>query len=144
MTWSGAPANEGETSANSSLSLRGFSTMPTTVRRTPSSASGRSELEPQELRHSVGDGDLAAALRVAALAEREELAAVGAVRILRPEVHLVDAAGDGNRAVADDVRRPERLLGGGEPGLELARIGAVELEHGVGRAELGVDRELVL
>ena len=34
----GAPADEGETSANSSLSLRGFSTMPTTVRRWPSSA----------------------------------------------------------------------------------------------------------
>ena len=38
MTLFGAFANAGETRANSSLSLRGFSTMPTTVRRTPSSA----------------------------------------------------------------------------------------------------------
>ena len=37
-TWSGAPADDGETSANSSLRSRGFSTMPTTVRRRPSSA----------------------------------------------------------------------------------------------------------
>ena len=35
----GARADDGETSANSSLSLRGFSTIPTTVRRRPSSAS---------------------------------------------------------------------------------------------------------
>ena len=38
VTWSGAPAEEGETSANSSLRSEGFSTMPTTVRRFPSMA----------------------------------------------------------------------------------------------------------
>ena len=62
------------------------------------------------------------------------------MRVLRPEVDRLDAAGDGDRAVADDVGRPERFLGGGEACLELARIGAVELEQVVGRAELGVDR----
>jgi hypothetical protein len=39
VAFSGAGADAGETSANSSLSLRGFSTMPTTVRRKPSSDS---------------------------------------------------------------------------------------------------------
>ncbi len=39
VTWSGAPADEGETRANSSLRSRGFSTMPTTVRRRPSRSS---------------------------------------------------------------------------------------------------------
>ena len=48
VTWSGAPADEGETSANSSLSLRGFSTMPTTVRRRPSSA----RVDPSSSRRS--------------------------------------------------------------------------------------------
>ena len=39
VTRSGRPADEGETRANSSLRSRGFSTMPTTVRRRPSRAS---------------------------------------------------------------------------------------------------------
>ena len=63
VTCSGAPADDGETSANSSLSLRGFSTMPTTVRRPPSSASVEPELEPQQLGDAVGDRDLAGARR---------------------------------------------------------------------------------
>ena len=43
---------------------------------------GRPDLDPQELRNPVGDGDLAGALRVAALAESQELTAVGAARDL--------------------------------------------------------------
>ena len=74
VTRSGAPADEGETRANSSLRLRGFSTMPTTVRRRPSRASASPDLEREELGHAVGDGDLARAHRVAALAECEQLA----------------------------------------------------------------------
>ena len=53
------PADAGETRANSSLSSRGFSTMPTTVRRRPSSASVAPSSTLQELGHTVGDGDLA-------------------------------------------------------------------------------------
>ena len=44
------PSDDGETRANSSLSSRGFSTMPTTVRRRPSSASVDPSSRPQERR----------------------------------------------------------------------------------------------
>ena len=49
VTWSGAPADEGVTRANSSLRSRGFSTMPTTVRRRPSSASGSLSSSPSSV-----------------------------------------------------------------------------------------------
>ena len=143
-TWSGALANKGETRANSSLSLRGFSTMPTTARRTPSSA----RIDPSSSRSSLATPSVTATsprpYRVPALAEREELAAVRAVRILRPEVHLVHAAGDDDGAVADDVRGSEPSLGGGDCGIELPRVGAVDLQHGVGRAELRLDGACVV
>ena len=99
---------------------------------------GRPDLEPQRLRHPVGDGDLAWPHRVAAASEREQLAAVGAAGGLRPVIHRLDAARDGHGAVADDVERSERFLGGVERRLELARIGGVEREHLVGRAEVAV------
>jgi hypothetical protein len=99
---------------------------------------GRSEVEPQELGHPVCDGDLAGARRVAALAEREDSERV--LRILCAEVHGLDAAGDADRAMGNDVDRPERFPGPGEARLELPRIGAVELKVDVGRAELGVGR----
>ena len=41
---------------------------------------GRPDLEPQRLRHPVGDGDLAGPHRVATASEREQLAAIGAAR----------------------------------------------------------------
>ena len=77
VTCSGAPADDGETSANSSLSLRGFSTIPTTVRRRPSSARVAPRLEPQEVGDAVGDRDLAGTDGVAAAAQREQRATVG-------------------------------------------------------------------
>ena len=49
VTWSGDRADEGATRANSSLSLRGFSTIPTTVRRWASSA----RVEPSSSRRSL-------------------------------------------------------------------------------------------
>ena len=78
--------------------------------------------------------------RVAATAEREKIAAVGPIRVLRAQVHRLDAAGHGHLAVADDVRRPERLLGRRQSCLERLRIGAVEHEQPPGRAELAVER----
>ena len=38
--------------------MRGFSTMPTTVRRPAVEGQRRSDLEPEEVGHAVGDGDL--------------------------------------------------------------------------------------
>ena len=110
VTFSGAPADEGEMRANSSLRSSGFSMMPTTVRRRPS----RSSVAPSStlrLGHTLGDRDLTRPCRVAASAEREEIAAVGPIRVLRAEVHRLNAAGHRHLAVSDDVRRPERLLG---------------------------------
>ena len=100
----------------------------------------RPQLHVQELGHTLGEGDLAGPGRVAATAEREEIAAVGPIRVLRAEVHRLDAAGHGHRAVADDVRRPERLLGRRQGCLERLRIGAVETEQPAGRAEIAVVR----
>ena len=98
------------------------------------------DLDPQQLGDAVGDGDLAGAGRVAAAAECEELVAVGPVGVLRAEVDRLDAAGDGQRAVPDHLRRPERSLDRGQTRRELARIGAVEPEQVTCRAELGVVR----
>ena len=94
--------------------------------------------EPQQPRHAVGDGDLAGARREAATAQREQLAAVDSPRILRTEVHRLDAPRDSDRAVSDDIARPELTPCGGERVIELARIAAVEPEQVRGRAELGV------
>ena len=129
-------ADDGETSANSSSSSRGFSTMPTTVRRRPSSASVAAQLEPEEVGDAVGDRDLAGADRVAAAAEREQRAAVGAVRVLRAEVDGLDAAGDGDRAMADDVDRAERRRAAASPASSLRGSEPSNLEQVVGRAEL--------
>ena len=102
VTFCGAPADEGETRANSSLRSSGFSTMPTTVRRRPS----RSSVAPSSTLRSAATPSVRATWprpgRVAATAEREEIAAVGPIRVLRAEVHRLDAAGHGNLAVADD------------------------------------------
>ena len=86
------------------------------------------ELEPEDLGDAVSDGDLATAFRVAASMEREARATIWSARVLSAVLHLLDAAGDGERAVADDVDRSELLPGGGETCLQLARIGAVEIE----------------
>ena len=42
----------------------------------------RADLEPQQLSDTVGDGDLTVGRRIAAPADREQLAAVRAVRVL--------------------------------------------------------------
>ena len=75
------------------------------------------ELESEERGHAVGDGDLVGACRVAASAEREPCAPVRSARVLGAELDRVDAARDGQRAVADDVGSPEPFPGGGEAGL---------------------------
>ena len=72
------------------------------------------ELEPKERGHAVGDGSFVGSVRVAASAERQARATVCPAWVLGAELDLVDAAGNGQRAVADDVDRPEPLLGGGE------------------------------
>ena len=133
---SGAPADEGETRANSSLSSTWVLDDADDGPAPAVEGESLPELEPEERRHAVGDGDLAGAFRVAASAERKPR--VRSARVLGAELHLLDAARHGQRAVADDVGRPEPFLGGGETRLQLARIGAVELEEGIGRAELGV------
>ena len=99
---------------------------------------GRADFEPQKVGHAVRDGDLARLRRVAAPAEGEEDVSVGAARILRAIVHRLDAARDRDRAMRDDIGRPERSSSGDEACLETARIGAVERQHGIGRAEHGV------
>ncbi len=106
---------------------------PVVIERPPS-------LHVPELRHTLGEGDLSRPGRVAATLEPEEVAAVGPIRLLRAEVHRLDAAGHGHLAVADDVRRPERLVGRRQGCLERLRIGAVEQEQPAGRAELAVER----
>src|SRR6185503_11467040 len=99
----------------------------------------RPQLDVEELGQTLGEGDLARHGRVAAITEREEIASVGPIRVLRAEVHRLDAAGHGNLAVADDFRRPERLLRRCQGCRERLRIGAVEHEQPAGRAELAVE-----
>src|SRR5262245_23222491 len=99
----------------------------------------RAELEPEELRDPVGDGDLARPVRIATLTDYEKLAAENAVRVLCAEVEALDATRDGDRAVPDDLDRPEVFPGGCELGLEIG-IRAVESEDLAGRAVLGVVR----
>ena len=98
------------------------------------------ELEPEDRGHAVGDGDLARACRVAASAQRKPCAPVGSARVLGAELDLVDAARHEQRAVTDDLDRPEAFLDGGQTRLQPARIGAVEPQQVTGRAELGIVR----
>ena len=98
------------------------------------------DLEPHERGHAVGDGNFVGSVRVAASAERQARASVRPARVLGTELDLLDAAGNGQRAVADDVDRPETLLGGGETRRQQPGIGAVEPDQLTGRAELGIVR----
>ena len=98
------------------------------------------DLEREEVGHTVGDGYLPGTLRVTAPAECEQRAREAAVRVLGAELHAVDAAGDGDGAVADHLGRPEPLPGGVESRLERSRIGSVEPQEVAGRAELCVVR----
>ena len=95
-------------------------------------------LEPEDRGHAVGDGDLARACGVAASAQREPCAPVRSARVLGAELDLLDPAGHGQRAVTDDIGRPEAFLDGGQTRVEPARIGAVEPQQVIGRAELGI------
>ena len=81
------------------------------------------DLEREQVGDTVGDGDLTRTHRVAAPAECEQRAPVRAVRVLGAELHLLDAAGDDERAVADHLGRPEPLPGGVETRLERSWIG---------------------
>jgi hypothetical protein len=56
----------------------------------------RPELEPEELRHPVGDGDLSLPVRIATLTDREKLAGEDTVRFLCTVVEALDAARDGH------------------------------------------------
>ena len=76
----------------------------------------------------VGDGYLVAAFRVAASVECKARGPVGSARVLSTELHRLDGAGHSQRAVADDVGRPEPVREGGETRGQRARIGAVQLE----------------
>jgi hypothetical protein len=98
------------------------------------------DLESEERGHTIGDGDPARALRVATSEERKARVSVGSARILGAELDRVDAAGDAQRAMSDDLDRPEPVTCGGEGGFQLARIGAVEPEQTIRGAELGVLR----
>ena len=120
---SGAPADAGETRANSSVRstwvLDDADDGPATAvegQRIP-------DLEREEVGHTVGDGDLPGTHRVAAPAECEQRAPVRAARVLGAELHLLDAAGDDERAVADHLGRPEPLPGGVETRLERSWTG---------------------
>jgi hypothetical protein len=99
----------------------------------------RPELEAEELRHPVGDGDFARPIRIATLTECEGVAPEDTVRVLCAEVDALHATRDGHRAVPYDLDRPEVFPGGGELGLEVG-IRAVEPEDVAGRAVLGVVR----
>jgi hypothetical protein len=105
---------------------------------TPVESQRRPDVEPEEIGDTVGDGDLVGRRWVAPPADCEELATVRAVRILRAELDRLDAAGNRHGAVADDIDRSERSSRGVETRLELSRIGAVEIEHQVCRAEVAV------
>ena len=98
------------------------------------------ELEAEDSGHAVGDGDLARPVRIAASSEREPCAPVRSARVLGAKLDLVDAARNRQRAVTDDVDRPEAFLDGGETRLQPARIGAVEPQEVTGRAELRIVR----
>src|ERR687897_3631837 len=98
------------------------------------------DLEPEQVRDAVGDGDLVAALRVIASVECKARAAVRSARVLRTELNLLDGTRDCPRAVADDVDRPVLLPEAGESCGERARIAAVKIEQLIGRAELGLVR----
>ena len=89
--------------------------------------------------HRVGDRDLAGAGRIAALAQREHRRAVGAVRVLGPESTGLDRARDRHACrwpITSIV--PNQSRDGGDGGVEPARVGLVELDAVVGRAERGV------
>src|SRR5215211_6449101 len=98
------------------------------------------ELESEQCGHAVRDGDLARASREATAEERKPSAPVRSARVLGAELHRIDATGDGQGAMTDDVDSPEPFPGGRETLLEPARIGAVEPEQMIGGAELGVVR----
>ena len=141
-TWSGAPGgrrgDERELVAQLARVLDDADDGPATaVER-----EGRPDLEPQELRDAVGDRDLAGARRVAAPARaraaRRRRRRPDPARGSRPSRRC---RGQRPYAVPDDLRSSRTdSSAGGERRLELSRIGAVEPEQVIGRAELGVVR----
>ena len=98
------------------------------------------DLEPEERGHPVGDGYLVAAFGVGASLECKAWGPVRSARVLSTELHRFNGAGHSQRAVADDVGRPEPVREGGETRLQRVRIGAIQLEEVIGGAELGIVR----
>jgi hypothetical protein len=91
-------------------------------------------------RHCVGDRGLAGGGRVAALLEPQHRRAVGAVRVLGPELEGLDRARNRHRLVADHLDGAEPRSGRRDLGVQRVWIGLVEVEAMVGRAESGVGR----
>jgi hypothetical protein len=89
-------------------------------------------------RHRVGHRDLAGGDRVAALPERQHRRAVRPVRVLGPELDGLDRARHRHRPAADHLGRAEEGPNVGDGGGQPARVGLVEVETMVGRAEPGV------
>jgi hypothetical protein len=89
-------------------------------------------------RHRVGDRDLAGGGRVAARSQPQHRRAVGAVRVLGPELEGLDRARNRYRPVADHLDGAEPRSDRRDLRVQPAWIGLVEVEAMVGRAESGV------
>ena len=98
---------------------------------------GRTDFEPEEVGHAVGDGDLAGSGRVAAPAESEEHVSVGAAWILRAVVQRLDAAGTTTERWATTSIVPNARRAEASPASSLRGSEPSNLSTAIGRAELG-------
>jgi hypothetical protein len=108
--------------------------------RRPVEGERAADADLEGCRHRLGDRDLAGGGRVAALLEPQHRRAVGAVRVLGPELEGLDRAWNRHRLVADHLGgaqpRPDR----GDLRVQRGWIGPLEVEAMGGRAESGVGR----
>src|SRR5216683_4714293 len=93
-------------------------------------------MQLEGLRYLAGDGGLPGARGVAALGYGEHRVAVGAVRVLRPELDRLGRARDRYEPAADYLDGPECLPGRRNVRRQGLRISSVELQEVVGGAEL--------
>ena len=93
---------DGGSSANSSPRSLGFSTVPTTVRFTPSRSIVEPTVHAERVDDAVGHRDLVVGDRIATRAQAQHRLAEGTVGLLRPIVDLLDRArqrhADGGRS----------------------------------------------
>jgi hypothetical protein len=106
--------------------------------RRPVEGEHAADADLEGCRHRVGDRDLAGGGRVTALLEPQHRRAVGAVRVLGPELEGLDRARNRHRLVADHLDGAEPRPDRRDLGVQRAWIGPVEVKTMVGRAEPGV------